>query len=326
MADFDSPWKDALDLYFRPFLALFFPPIHRDVHWSRGYEMLDKELQQLLPKAAQGRRTVDKLVKVWRKNGAEAWVLIHVEVQTHRERGFGRRMFVYNCRIADRYNREVVSLAVLADDDPGWRPDSYDWELWGCRKRMEFLPVKLLDYAGRQEELEESRNPFAKVVLAHLQALATRRDPEGRREWKFRLVRGLYERGFRAEQVRQLFRLIDWLMELPPALDERFWEDVKAYQEEQTMPFVSTPERYGRKLGMLESIESVLLARFGEAGAALLPEIKALGTPDKFQAVLKVIATANSLDEVQRACAKAAEPPPAPRPRKKGANGKRRRS
>lgn len=31
-------------------------------------------------------------------------------------------MFVYNYRIFDRYDRPVASLAVLADDDPGWRP------------------------------------------------------------------------------------------------------------------------------------------------------------------------------------------------------------
>lgn len=27
-ADYDSPWKEALDAYFEPFLALLFPPIH----------------------------------------------------------------------------------------------------------------------------------------------------------------------------------------------------------------------------------------------------------------------------------------------------------
>ena len=33
---------------------------------------------------------------------------------------------------------------------------------------------------------------------------------------EMRLVRGVYERGFAAKDVRQLFRLIDWLMVLPP--------------------------------------------------------------------------------------------------------------
>jgi len=101
MADFDSPWKEALDVCFQAFLAFFFPLIHNDIDWSRGFESLDRELQQLTPRAAHGRRHVDKLVKVWRKNGREVWVLIHVEVQTQRQRGFARRMYVYNYRISE---------------------------------------------------------------------------------------------------------------------------------------------------------------------------------------------------------------------------------
>jgi hypothetical protein len=41
--DYDSPWKEALDAYFEPFLALLFPEVHRPIDWSRGYESLDKE-------------------------------------------------------------------------------------------------------------------------------------------------------------------------------------------------------------------------------------------------------------------------------------------
>ena len=43
-ADFDSAWKEALRLHFRSFLAFFFPSIHDDLDWSRGYQLLDKEL------------------------------------------------------------------------------------------------------------------------------------------------------------------------------------------------------------------------------------------------------------------------------------------
>ena len=43
--------------------------------------------------------------------------------------------------------------------------------------------VKLRDYAARWDALEASDNPFAMVVMAHLHARATRRDPEGRLQW-----------------------------------------------------------------------------------------------------------------------------------------------
>jgi len=65
--------------------------------------------------AELGRRLVDKLVKVWRKDGGEVWVLSHIEVQGEEETDFAERMYVYNYRIFDRYRHQVASLTVLAD-------------------------------------------------------------------------------------------------------------------------------------------------------------------------------------------------------------------
>jgi hypothetical protein len=67
--DYDSPWKEALDRFFERCMAFFFPRIHADIDWTRGYEMLDKELQPIIRRAATGRRYVDKLVKVYLKDG-----------------------------------------------------------------------------------------------------------------------------------------------------------------------------------------------------------------------------------------------------------------
>src|SRR5664279_5721538 len=149
MADYDSPWKDALDLFFEAFLQLFFPEAHADIDWDRPFESLDKELQKIAPEAEIGRRYVDKLVKVWLKSGEEQWVLIHVEVQMTDEAEFPWRMYVYNCRIFVMYNRRVASFAVLGDDNPNWRPQSYGYTLWGTEVGLRFPIVKLLDYAAR---------------------------------------------------------------------------------------------------------------------------------------------------------------------------------
>ncbi len=189
-ADADSPWKESLDQYFEPCLAFFFTDAHAEIDWSRGYEPLDKELQPIVRQSKQGRRYVDKLVKVRLKTGEEKWLLIHVEVQARRDREFPRRMLVYNHRIFDRYDHETVSLAILADDDPSWRPDRYEYGRWGFRALIEFPVVKLLDHAGQYERLESDPNPFAVVVLAHLKAMETRRSPAERHLWKVRLVKG----------------------------------------------------------------------------------------------------------------------------------------
>jgi hypothetical protein len=52
-------------------MAFFFPDIDAQIDWQRGWEFLDKELQQIVRDAEVGRRFVDKLVKVWRRKGGE---------------------------------------------------------------------------------------------------------------------------------------------------------------------------------------------------------------------------------------------------------------
>ena len=291
--DFDSPWKEALEEYLEDFFALFFPEIHAQIDWTRRPEFLDKELQQVVRDAEVGRRLADKLVRVWRRGGGEAWVLVHAEVQNQEEATFARRMFVYNYRLYDRYERQVVSLAVLGDERAGWRPTEYATALWGCGTRFTYPVVKLTDYRARRDELEASDNPFATVVLAHLAAQETRGDAARRQQVKLALTRRLYERGYSRERVLSLFRFIDWLLELPGEQETAFWQEIQVYEEERAMPYVTSVERLGvergreegrqegreegrqegrqegRDEGIREALRRVAQARFGVAPEAL---------------------------------------------------------
>ena len=113
--DHDSPWKEALEKRFAEFLELLFPEIYCEIDWSRGRDSLDKELLKITKDAELGHRYADKLIKVWSKTGEERYVLVHVEVQGDYEADYGKRMYTYNHRISDRYQADVVSIAVLAD-------------------------------------------------------------------------------------------------------------------------------------------------------------------------------------------------------------------
>jgi hypothetical protein len=281
-------------------MAFFFPTAHAEIDWGRGYEMLDKELQPIVRRAEHGRRYVDKLVKVWLKTGEEKWLLIHIEVQGSREGEFPRRMHVYNHRIFDRYDQEVISLAILADDDPDWRPSRYESARWGFRSLTEFPIVKLIDYAPQYQRLEAESNPFAVVVLAHLKALETHRSPAERYAWKIRLVKGLYERGMAPEDVRRLFDFIDWVMELPEPLERRFQEETDAFQREKRMPFVNIFERVGMEKGLLQGIEVALDVKFGAAGLELMPELRDIRDHVLLGKILARIKTAESPDDLRR--------------------------
>jgi hypothetical protein len=101
-AEFDGPWKEALDLYFRHFIELFFPQIDRDVDWERELDWQDKELPKISPTATTGPGIVDKLVKVWTRGGRQECVFVHIEVQTQNDPELPHRMYQYNHRLEDR--------------------------------------------------------------------------------------------------------------------------------------------------------------------------------------------------------------------------------
>lgn len=253
--DFDSPWKDILDLYFVEFMAFFFPHAHAAIDWMRGHEYLDKELQKITADADLGRRTVDKLVKVHLLTGAELWVLVHVEVQMQPEGEFAERMFVYNYRIRDRFGVRCATFAVLTDDDAAWRPTHYEDSLLGTVLRMDFATAKLLELEQEWAALEASANPFAVVVMAHAKHRATRRDPQARLAWKLDLTKSLYRRGYDRSQVIALYRFLDWVMTLPDALARAYVDAIDEFEKEQKMTYLSYAERLAQEKGFEQGIE-----------------------------------------------------------------------
>ncbi|MEM9219944.1 MAG: DUF4351 domain-containing protein [Cyanobacteria bacterium P01_F01_bin.150] len=257
-ADYDAPWKEAIELYFHEFIDFFFPSLAPKIDWQQPYEFLDKELQQIVRDADLGRRWADKLAKVWLIDGTETWILIHIEVQSQYQPDFAERMFIYNYRLRDRYDRSIASLAVLADDRPSWKPKSYKTSVLDCEVRFKFPVAKLLDYAQNWAALETNLNPFSTVVMAHLKAQETRDNLLSRKDWKLRLTRRLYEQGYDRTDILELYRFIDWLIELPKPLEAIFQQELTQYEGEGTMRYVSTIERQGIEQGIEQGIKQGL--------------------------------------------------------------------
>jgi len=314
--DYDSPWKEIIELYFPSFLEFFFPLAYAEIDWNPPYQFLDKELHQLEPDAEIGKRLVDKVAKVWLLNGEEAWVLVHLEVQGQYDSKFTERMYTYNYRLFDRHKKRVISLAVLADEDPNWRPSSYNYQLGGCRVSLEFPIAKLLDYEPSWSSLETSKNPFAIVVMAHLKSKATKRSPEDRLQWKLSLVRILLESGLSRQDIRQLFRFIDWIMVLPEELAISFKTEIKSYEEARKMRYVTSIERLakqegieeglqeGRQLGVIQSSQDsvieVLETRFGEVPITIINAVNNINDSSVLKTLLKRAISIPSLAEFEQ--------------------------
>lgn len=303
--DYDGAWKEALEHYLHPFLELCFPVVAAGINWQVRPEFLDKELQEVVRDAELGKQRADKLVKVQRLDGTEEWLLIHVEVQGQRDPGLPRRMFQYHHRIADRYGRPVVSLAVLADAQAEWRPCSYHEELWGCRLQFEYPVCKLLDWARHPGDLEANPNPAAVVIAAHLAAQGTGGDMPERHRLKWELTRRLYERGYARQDILELYRLLDWLLVLPAELAVAFRRELMDYEQEKSMPYVTSIEQLGRQEGRqegrLQALREALLdlmeARFGEASYALREHILGLQDEGEVKRLLRQAGLARTLED-----------------------------
>jgi hypothetical protein len=294
MSEYDSPWKESISLYFREFLSFFYPRIEEDINWEPGFEFLDTELQQIKRETQTGRRDADKLVKVWRRSGEEEWVLVHVEVQSQRQSEFSERMYLYHSRIFDRYRRSVVSLGILGDEQPGWRPSRYERELWGCRAILEFPVVKLLDYS--MDELAQSQNPLAAIVQAHLSAQVAGKDVGVGYESKLSLIKSLYERGYEREDIVQLFRLIDWFIALPKREEDRLWQEIQTLEEERKMPYITSVERIGIRKGQQGAILRILEVRFENIPQKLREAIGKIDNIEVLETLLVQAVTTQSLE------------------------------
>lgn len=210
-------------------------------------------------------------------------------------------MFRYHARLYDHFHQEIVSLAILGDERPNWRPQSFGYGRWGSSIRFTFPTIKLLDFT--EEQLEASPYLCAIIVQAHRAAQATRHDPPGRAAAKIGLVRKLYRRGLTREQILNLYHFIDWLLRLPKGLEDQTVRAIGAIEEEQGMTYVTSAERYGlevgRAQGLLTGIEAFLDFKFGAAGVALMSSLREIGDPTRLEAILDTIKTAATIEEVR---------------------------
>ena len=180
----------------------------------------------------------------------------------------------------DLYHKFVVGLAILGDTSPTWRPNSYDQAMLDCELSLKFPIAKLLDYESRWTELESNSNPFAIIVMAHLKTKATTGNLAEREQWKWTLIRGLYERGLTKEKIVKLFKIIDKMMTLPKELQQGLVAKIKHLEEENQMPFISPTEELAMERGELKGEQQLIFRqlnrRFGEIESSFIETIRTL--------------------------------------------------
>ncbi|MDZ7896823.1 MAG: hypothetical protein U5N85_02185 [Arcicella sp.] len=204
----DALWKGILEDLADDFMRFFIPNADDLFNLTR-FEFLDKELETLFPSDQDEffPKYVDKLIKVFSKTGEENWILVHVEVQGTSGKEFSERMFTYFYRIWDKYKRPITAIAILTDKNKKFHPTHFEKEFLGTKIRYDFNSYKVLE--ANEEELLQSNNPFAMVILTTLTALKKGKiSQEELFDMKIDLARRLFEKGFEKQKIRGMLNFL----------------------------------------------------------------------------------------------------------------------
>lgn len=303
-SDYDGAWKEALRRHFRELVEKYFPAVAAEVDWNVLPVWSDKELSQVLGESGRRNRTVDVLVKLQLRSGTEQLILLHLEIQTSHEKDFERRIALYNSGLFWVFKQRVVTLVILADLREDWVPTEDTFCLADFESRLRFPACKLIHRL--RSDWQDDHSLPVQVARAQIEALRTASDPEGRYRAKWQLVRKLYDLGYNVEEVREIFRLIDWMMHLRGDLDEQFEEQLMTFEESLEMPYVTSVERIwqarGEARGEARGIARGLLKPLAKICGPLSEEIDQRIhnlSIEKLDALAEAFLDFNSIDDLQ---------------------------
>jgi hypothetical protein len=166
----DVPWNKMVKSYFPQCLEFFFPKIHAEIAWERGFEFLESELQQSLNNSDKIKDLTSNLVKVFSSKEPKKFIRLHIAIQNQYHPDFAECMYLRHTRFSTaKWPLEpVASAAIIGDPNPTWQPNSFEREAMGQKVSFYMPTAKILEYSEKARELK--KNPFSVVVTAHLSA------------------------------------------------------------------------------------------------------------------------------------------------------------
>jgi predicted transposase/invertase (TIGR01784 family) len=261
----DLLWKGVLEDLFDDFLRFFYPDAEDIFDFNRVFEYLDKELDQLFPPEAVGpsARYVDKLVKVFTRDGNEEWILVHVEVQGYTDRDFAKRMFQYYSRIFDQYDRPITAFAIFADSNKSFHPKHYERAFLGTRVHYSYNTYKIIDQ--NDAELDASNNPFAMAVLsAKLSLSRPGLKDQQLFELAYDLAKRLLGKQFSKEKIRTVMNFLRYYIRFDkPEMISKFVRELTILTERSTTMgieelLLDQAKKEGMELGIERGLEKGL--------------------------------------------------------------------
>jgi hypothetical protein len=193
-----------------------------------------------------------------------------------------------------------TSLVILADSNPRWRPKAYQFCGAASSIRFEYAICKLteVDLAP----WIAAGNPVARVIEAHRMAQGTGRDMKARRIGKLGVVRQLLESGMSDAEIREVMRLVHWLLALPEEEEIEFRKDVRHMEASMETKRRSTYERIvweeGRHSASQDLLLDLVIERFGHVTPDLRARVEHIRDEARLRQLARAVLTIPTLAEL----------------------------
>ena len=272
----DQMFKDLLRTFFADFLSLFLSEVF-DAIDPDSITFLDTELFTDFPEGQQ--RLADLVAQVRTRDGTQAVVLLHTEVQAQRQDDFGRRMWQYNVLLRLREGVPTISIAiVLYGDTPGISLEHYGDTIFGrTYPLLDYWQIGLrdlqaADYLGADQ-------PLAAALAALMQP-----GPAGRAALKLEALRRIGGSALDPARVFSLVTIVECFLPLRPEEESMLWQQLR---QEGVLEMATTDLPWGeltwadrvRLDAEREMLARLLRRRFGDVPEALSLQIGAADTP-----------------------------------------------
>ncbi|MDB9541242.1 hypothetical protein [Anabaenopsis arnoldii] len=137
--------------------------------------------------------------------------------------------------------------------------------------------------------------------MAHLKTKATNSNLSVREQWKWKLARLLYERGYNRKKIVDLYKVIDLMMALSGDLQLSFEEKLTNYQEKLKMPLLTNIEKRTiektTKQTLKQNIIKLLQVRFGDIPENLVASINKIDDTSFLEQIFVSAINVSSLEE-----------------------------
>ena len=283
----DQLFKELLQAFFKEFLELFYPAVAARLDFSR-LTFPDKEVFTDLPEGSL--RQLDLVAQAYTLEGEPELLLVHVEVQSSRDREFARRMFEYYALLRLRRRQPVFPIVVyLAPGTGGLVREQHEETLFGEEiLTFRYHCVGLPDLPA--EQYREVENPLAPALSALMKPGGT-----GRAMQKALLLQRTLRQPVDEARKSLLVNIVETYLALDKKEQQEFRDLVEREPNLEVKEMLTIYEERGIAKGIEQGIEQGILKGKRDAALRLL-RLKFGGVPDATASTVQSIETEGDLD------------------------------